>query len=115
MLPQHKLLTDPLGMMVASLAINVPRTPQSTYERMKADSESGMVVGHWKGVNQYCVDCWMIFIMGEVVDTKYQDLREYLEWCRDNGVPPPAYTIETTTGSYIARPQPLRIMRITPR
>lgn len=117
-LPQHNLLDDPLGMMAACLAIDWPRTPQSTYERMKADSEAGMLFSEWAGVsrNGYCVDSWMIFIMGQVVDTKYKDLREYLEWCRENEYSPPTY--ETNEGDgwvKIHKPEPLKIMRITPQ
>lgn len=108
MLPQHKLLKDPLGMMIASLAISKPRTSQATYERMRADAEAGMVVGQWTGIDQYCMDCWMIFVVGTVVDTQDKELRTYLEFIRDCGELPPAYWVD---GVWF-RPEPLKIMRL---
>ena len=75
---------------------------------MIVDASLGRLVGNWKGVNQYAVDSWMIFICGAVIRPQDKELLQYLEWCRENGVSPPAF--ENEDG--LTKPEPLRVMRI---
>lgn len=107
---QHEYLDDPLEMMVACLLKDKPTVKQPRIDQMRRDALSGMVVGQWTGVTRYCIESWMIFVMGQVVDAEDRELRAYLTWLLKYGLRPPAYTDGGNTA--VVTPEPLRIMRL---